>query len=176
MERERVHRAQRGQDAPQLKLKSGKLMSGLGKGIRGVNNHNHAVIYAEATSNVLGFQQFDPEEGDVGKEDKTCYHDDAQRTRSESSLQVLKLDTTSPHSRAHFVHSASQQPPYNTTGLHWIGSTGLAVGNSECGKSNCSLLYIRGTEKGGMIVLQSLLSSFILLSADPCAKKEQREI
>lgn len=104
VERERVHRALRGQDAPQVKVKSaGKLANP----VRKLKDS----VYS----------------------DERCH-----LTLKKTETQALQ-DLFSQSMGVNCINPLKRHPPNIIPGLHWIGSTGLAVGGSSCCKFLSSL-------------------------------------
>ncbi|KAH8933856.1 hypothetical protein BDL97_18G051900 [Sphagnum fallax] len=138
VERDRVYRALRGQDAPQLRKKTGNKMPVL-----------------DGAKKDVGVEF--PGSKTMGDE-YVCYLQDGDGYRIETSHQYDTRDSSS-HAEFHteagecrtdrstvkqqelganyIWHSATQQPPEHISGFHWIGNTGLAISNAECGQAVC---------------------------------------
>ncbi|BBN00007.1 tRNA A64-2'-O-ribosylphosphate transferase [Marchantia polymorpha subsp. ruderalis] len=99
VERDRVYRAQRGIQAPQVRVKSGRFGSEISQSAdRECTQHETALDLMIRNG---------PAEGD------------GRAFRAEGE----------PTSESWFIRKAS----LNLKGFHWIGNTGLAVGNEDCG-------------------------------------------
>jgi hypothetical protein len=118
VERERVYRALRGQDAPQMKVKSAGKFADPARELR----------------------------------DSVCSDDGCHLTLEERETQTLQ-DVFSQSMGVKYVNPLEGHPPDTIPGLHWIGSTGLAVGDSSC----CKLLsFVLSRTKFRIWIVRSL--------------------
>lgn len=129
VERERVYRALRGLDAPQVKLNS------FGKKLADPVDRR-----SDASNSFLSGSSYLISYLDLGDEDARKLNDSidgCRLTLEEREINALQ-DGFSQNMRVKCMDPLKGLRPDMVPGLHWIGSTGLAVGDSSC----CKLLYL----------------------------------
>jgi hypothetical protein len=137
VERERVYRSLRGQDAPEVKVKS------LGKLADPVNWRSDA---SSSCNTVLSGSSHLISDLDLGHvdarklNDSLCSNDGCHRTLKEREIKAVQ-DGFSQNMGVKCMDPLNGLPPHMVPGLHWIGSTRLAVGDSSCCKLLSSLLF-----------------------------------
>jgi hypothetical protein len=135
VERDRVYRALRGQDAPQLRKKTGNKMPVLDRAKKDVGvefpgsktTGDEYVCYLQDGDGyrIETSHQYDTRDSSSHAE----FHTEAGECRTDrSTVKQQELGAN------YIWHSATQQPPEHISGFHWIGNTGLAISNAECGK------------------------------------------
>lgn len=130
VERERVYRALRGQDAPQVKVKSS------GKSSDPLDRRSDD---ASSACNTLPSGSPHSRDVDTRTLNDSLFTDDVCHLSLEDRETNALQDGFSQNMGGKWMDSRKRLPPDTVPGLHWIGSTGLAVGNSSCCKLLLSL-------------------------------------
>lgn len=136
VERDRVSRSLRGQDAPQVRVKAGKKFSSPAKESTTTSN----AVELETITMSLNGCMLEPKDGDMSNFAGACHTDNGYQLGAEWILQTTKEDISSKITGPQSSVASVRQPDV-LPGLHWIGSTGLVVGNYACCKFVITLLY-----------------------------------
>jgi hypothetical protein len=130
-----VYRALRGQDAPQLRKKPGNKMPVLDGAKK-----DFGVEFSG--SKTTGDEYFCYLQDGDGYRNETIRPYDTRDSSSHAEFHTEAGECGTDQSTvkqqelgAYYIqHSSTQQPPEHISGFHWIGNTGLAISNAECGK------------------------------------------
>lgn len=128
VERDRVYRALRGQVAPQVRMKSGRELSvpaDCPPGASFASNLHLGKIIPLSDS-------FDLRNLDTNDLSDSRCSDNASHSRLEEREVPALMDVISQNMDSVSLNQTNGHPPDKVPGIHWIGSTGLAVGASTC--------------------------------------------
>lgn len=130
VERDRVSRSLRGQHAPQVRVKAGKKMSAPAKESSTISN----AVELETMTMSLNGCMLEPKDGDMSNLAGACRTDHEYQLGAEDWIsKTTKEEVLSEITGLQSIVAPVQQPDV-LPGLHWIGSTGLVVGNYACCK------------------------------------------
>lgn len=141
VEKDRVSRSLRGQHAPQVRVKAGKKISAPAKESSTISN----AVELETMTMSLNDCILEPKDGDKSNLAGACCTDNEYQLGAEDwILKTTKEDVFSEITGPQSIVAPVRQPDV-LPGLHWIGSTGLVVGNYACCKLAITLYSAKKT-------------------------------